>query len=99
MRKREIVHIFEILSLLITLQAPTCAQNCTEVNLNTTKSSATVIRVTERIMRIPGKSERLGPLTADSFQGLETYFGKLLLVCFTRPLDLEALDTMRPLGC
>ena len=48
-----------------------------------------------------GPKIRRGPLRAkraENFQGLETKFGKLLLVYFMRPSDLEALGVMRLLG-
>ena len=47
------------------------------------------------------KRERPGPLRAkcaENFHSLEIILGKLLLVSCIRPLDLEALDAMRPLG-
>ena len=34
----------------------------------------------------------------EHFQGLESNFGKAMLVYFMRPPDLEAFDVMRPLG-
>ena len=46
----------------------------------------------ERNQRPRGKRERRG-----HFQGLKINFGKLLLVYFMRPSDLDALVVMRPL--
>ena len=55
-----------------------------------------------REFRGPGdKRERWGPLRAkiaENFQGLECNFGKLLLVYFIRPPDLEDLGVMKPHG-
>ena len=58
-------------------------------------------KAAEGILRSKGKRERRGPLQAkraENSQGLEINFGKLLLVYFVRPPDLEALGDMRSLG-
>jgi len=51
-----------------------------------------------REFRAPGANEKEKvPLRAESFQGLEGNFEKLLLVDFMRAPDLAALDIMRSL--
>ena len=60
-----------------------------------------IYRAGERTLRPRGKRERRDPLRemrAENFQGLEINFGKLLLVYFMRPPDLEVLGDMRSLG-
>ena len=44
------------------------------------------------------KRERGDPLHAENVQGLAISYGKLLLVYFMRPPDLEVLGVKRPLG-
>ena len=58
-------------------------------------------RAAERILRLRDKRERRAPLRAkgaENSQSLEINFGKLLLVYFMRPPDVEAQGVMRPLG-
>ena len=58
-------------------------------------------RATERILRSRGKEMAEAPLRAkraENFQGLEINFGKILLVYFMSPPDLEVLGIMRPFG-
>ena len=59
------------------------------------------VRAAQRILRPWGKRERRSPLQAkraENFQSLQINFGKLLLVYFMRPPDLESLGAMRSLG-
>ena len=61
----------------------------------------TINTAAERIQRPTGKRECRGALRAkraETCQGLEINIGKLLLVYFMRPPDLEALGVLRPLG-
>ena len=45
-----------------------------------------------------GKRRPTASEASRKFQGLETNFGKLLLVYFMRPPDLEALGAKSPFG-